>query len=47
MVAVTLIHEAWTGEFLGFLPSGVRDPIERWLGVAEAAPGEGTRWRLE
>jgi hypothetical protein len=47
LVGLTLLHEAWTGEFLGFLPSGIRDPIERWLGVAEAAPGEGTRWRLE
>jgi hypothetical protein len=47
VVGLTLLHEAWSGEFLGFLPSAVRDPIERWLGVAEAAPGEGTRWRLE
>ena len=40
-------HAAITGEFLGFLPASVRVPIERYVGVPEAAPGEGTRWRLE
>jgi von Willebrand factor type A domain/Aerotolerance regulator N-terminal len=40
-------HAVLTGEFLGFLPSSVRGPIERSFGVPEAAPGEGTRWRLE
>ncbi len=42
-----IVHAAITGEFLGFLPSSVRHPIEKWAGVPEAAPGEGTRWRLE
>jgi hypothetical protein len=40
-------HAAITGQFLGFLPGSVRQPIERYAGVPEAAPGEGTRWRLE
>src|SRR5262249_33925294 len=40
-------HAMTTGEFLGFLPTSVRSPIERSLGVPEAVPGEGTRWRLE
>jgi Aerotolerance regulator N-terminal/von Willebrand factor type A domain len=40
-------HAAITGEFLGFLPGSIRVPIERAMGVPEAAPGEGTRWRLE
>ena len=25
----------------------LREPIETWLGVPAAAPGEGTRWRIE
>ncbi|HEX3151457.1 MAG TPA: VWA domain-containing protein [Gemmataceae bacterium] len=40
-------HAVLTGEFLGFLPSSIRLPIEKWAGVPAAGPGEGTRWRLE
>ncbi|MBO0699853.1 MAG: VWA domain-containing protein, partial [Zavarzinella sp.] len=40
-------HAAITGEFLGFLPASLRAPIEHSVGVPRAAPGEGTRWRLE
>jgi len=40
-------HAVATGEFLGFLPSSIRAPLERSAGVPDAAPGEGTRWRLE
>ena len=50
VVAVLLgvvVHSAITGEFLGFLPASLRTPIEQWVGVPAAAPGEGTRWRLE
>jgi hypothetical protein len=46
-LGLTLIHEAARGEFLGFLPAAWRQTIEQWLEVGEAAPGEGTRWRLE
>jgi hypothetical protein len=42
-----VVHASVTGEFLGFLPLSIRHPIEQYLGVPEAAPGEGTRWRLE
>lgn len=42
-----IVHATVTGEFLGFLPLSMRQPIERYFGVPEAAPGEGTRWRLE
>jgi hypothetical protein len=41
------IHAAVTGDFLGFLPGSVRQPLEQHLGVPAAPPGEGTRWRLE
>lgn len=50
ILAVTVavvVHAVMTGEFLGFLPDSLRTPIERWVGVPAAAPGEGTRWRLE
>jgi hypothetical protein len=47
VLAVVLLHESRTDEFLGFLPSQVRLALERQWGVSEAAPGEGTRWRLE
>jgi len=47
MLAVVLLHESRTDEFLGFLPGQVRLALERQWGVSEAAPGEGTRWRLE
>lgn len=42
-----MAHAAVTGEFLGFLPGSLREAFERALDVPQAAPGEGTRWRLE
>jgi hypothetical protein len=46
-VAGVLVHNAWTGDFLGFLPDGARRLAERVLDVPPPAPGEGSRWRLE
>lgn len=46
-LALVLGHAAWTGDFGGFLPEGVRRGVEGALGIPAAAPGEGTRWRLE
>ncbi len=42
-----VLHALTTGEFLGFLSPSFREPVEAWLGVPAAAPGEGTRWRIE
>jgi uncharacterized membrane protein len=42
-----LLHAAWTHDFFGFLPDSLRGRIESAFGVPPAAPGEGTRWRLE
>ena len=42
-----LVHDAFTGDFLSFLPQAVRSGAERWLGVPPPSIGEGTRWRLE
>jgi hypothetical protein len=42
-----LLHASRTGDFLGFLPEGVRGWAERGLGVPAPPPGENTRWELE
>jgi hypothetical protein len=42
-----LLHAVVTGELLSFLPYSWRLGLEQSLGVPPAAPGEGTRWRLE
>jgi hypothetical protein len=42
-----LAHDAWTGDFLGFLPDGMRRSVEAWMDVPPPAPGEGSHWRLE
>lgn len=47
MAIVTVAHAHATGEFLGFLPTHLRSPMEKAVGVPGAGPGEGTRWRLE
>ena len=44
---LVLMQGAWTGDFLGFLPEGLRRTVETSLGIPPPAPGEGTRWRLE
>jgi hypothetical protein len=48
-VALTgvLLHAAWTGDALSFLPDATRSQIEAHLGIPAPAAGEGTRWRLE
>jgi hypothetical protein len=46
-LAFVLIHDAWSGDFLGFLPDSFRSAAERAMGVPAPAPGEGSRWRLE
>lgn len=46
-VLLTLAHAELTGDLLGFLPDAWRAAIERSVGVPDAGPGEGTRWRLE
>jgi hypothetical protein len=45
--AFVLIHNAWTGDFLGFVPDGLRSRLEDAFGVPPPAAGEGSRWRLE
>jgi hypothetical protein len=47
IVLVTVLHAEWTGNPLGFLPHEWRNAIEKAAGVPAAAPGEGTKWRLE
>lgn len=44
---LSVLHAGWTGELLGFLPGPWRHGLETAVGVPGAAPGEGTRWRLE
>ncbi len=46
-IAFVLIHQAKHGDFLGFLPDGVRGWLEHIAGVPKAPPGEGTQWDLE
>jgi hypothetical protein len=46
-VAGVLVHDAVTGDFLGFLPERLRRAAEQGLGIPPPAPGEGSRWRLE
>ena len=47
MTAGVLIHTAFTGDFLGFLPQSFRQGIETMMKVDEPAPGEGSRWSLD
>jgi len=46
-IAGVLLHHGVTGDFLGFLPDGVRSIGEAALGVPEPVAGESTRWRLD
>ena len=46
-IGLVLVHDALTGDFLGFLPEAVRGSFERWLNIPAPAAGEGSRWRLE
>lgn len=45
--ASVLVHASYTGDFLSFLPDGMRRGIERTMEIQPPAPGEGTRWQLE
>jgi hypothetical protein len=47
LLAFVLAHAAATGDFLSFLPEGVRSSIEARLGIPPPAAGEGARWHLE
>ena len=47
LVLFTVFHAERTGNPLGFLPHGIRSSIENAAGVPAAAPGEGTKWRLD
>src|SRR5262249_11124463 len=46
-IAGILAHDAWTGDFLGFLHDSPRRLFESALGIPPPAPGEGSHWRLE
>jgi Mg-chelatase subunit ChlD len=46
-ILATVWHAESTGNPLGFLPHEVRTTLENAAGVPAAAPGEGTKWRLE
>jgi hypothetical protein len=45
--ATVLVHDSRTGDFLGFVPDGMRSWFERRLGVPEPPAGENSRWDLE
>lgn len=47
VLAGVLVHAAWTGDFLGFLPDNFRRAVEVSLDIPPPAPGEGVHWRLE
>jgi uncharacterized membrane protein len=46
-IAVVLIQDRASGDFLSFLPEWARRQVESWMGVSAPAAGEGSRWRLE
>ncbi len=46
-VGFVLVHNAITGDFLGFLPNGIRRWMESLQGVAAPADGESVRWNSE
>ena len=46
-ILFAFVHAERTGNPLGFLPHGLRSAIEKAAEVPVAAPGEGTKWRLE
>jgi hypothetical protein len=46
-LAFVLVHNAWTGDFLGFLPESLRRSAEEAMDIPAPAPGEGSHWRLE
>jgi uncharacterized membrane protein len=46
LMAFVLIHEALTGDFLGFLPDSVLDGIKEGLDIPRAQEGESNSWTL-
>lgn len=46
-VGFVLLHDAITGDFMGFLPDFLRSGVEKALNVPPPVPGENSRWRLE
>ncbi len=44
-LAGILLHDAFSGDFLGFLPDGIAPRVEGMLDIPAPAPGEGSRWR--
>jgi hypothetical protein len=47
VVAGVLLHDAFTGDFLGFLPGFMRQGVEAMSGVPAPATGEESHWRLQ
>jgi len=47
VLAGVLLHDALTGDFLGFLPGLLRQGVEGMAGVPAAGVGEESHWRLE
>lgn len=47
LVSGVLLHDALTGDFLGFLPGPARQAVETVAGVPAPAVGEESHWRLE
>jgi hypothetical protein len=47
VMAAVLVHAAWTGDFLGFLPSGAHQALQEQMGIPPAAEGESNLWDLE
>lgn len=46
-VGFALLHDAYTGDFLGFLPTTLRQGVEAVSGVPAPAVGEESHWRTE
>ncbi len=46
-LAGIVLHAAWTGDLLSFMPDSFRQGVERALDIPPPAPGEGSRWHLE
>jgi hypothetical protein len=42
-----LWQDSRSGDFLSFLPDGIRSRVEGWMGVPPPPPGEMTHWELE
>ncbi len=45
-ILFALLHYAWTGELLGFVPIDWRSALEARLGIGQPAQGEAHTWQL-